>query len=269
MSNLYKSGFVSFSEQNMLVIDANKNRVIRQIEEQRQEQEAETPEGEDGVEADENTDGFHNLEVENIDMADVREQANAIFEEARVAAEKVLEEARAEALILKEEARQTGIEEGYQKGLQDAKAQLEAQESELQKHYEAVRQQLEDDYERELKEAEPKLVDIVCRLIHKITGVVVEDYQDVVVHMIDCTLQDMDASGKLVIKVSEDDYADVYSRFDWIQQQVNSNVEVELVADTKLTKYECYIETETGIINCGLEEQLNHLITSLKLLSQM
>ena len=72
MSNLYKSGFVSFSEQNMLVIDANKNRVIRQIEEQRQEQEAETPEGEDGVEADKNTDGFHNLEVEYIEYSDAR-----------------------------------------------------------------------------------------------------------------------------------------------------------------------------------------------------
>ncbi len=266
MSNLYKSGFVSFSEQNTLVIDANKNRVIRQIEEQERNQIEE--QSADGI-GNEETDGFQSFEIENIDMADVREQANAVFEDARAAAEKILEDARAEALILKEEAKQAGIEEGYQKGLQEAQEQLEAQEAELQAHYESVRQQLEDDYERELKEAEPKLVDVVCRLLHKITGVVVEDYRDVVVHMIDQTLQGIEGCEKVVIKVSEDDYADVYSRFDWIQQQVNSNVEVELIADTKLSRQECFIETETGIINCSLNEQLNHLITSLKLLAQI
>jgi flagellar assembly protein FliH len=44
---------------------------------------------------------------------------------------------------------------------------------------------------------------------------------------------------------------------------------MELVSDVKLSKLECMIETENGIINCSLEEQLNHLVNSLKLLSQM
>ncbi|MBO5237461.1 MAG: hypothetical protein J6B50_01620 [Lachnospiraceae bacterium] len=267
MSNLYKSGFVSFAQQNMLVIDANKNRVVRQIEEQKKQQELN--EIASDAEEQEDSEEFQALEIENIDMSEMREQANAIFEEAQAAAEKILEEARADALLLKEEAKQAGTEEGYQKGMQEAQEQLEAREAELQNHYEMVRQQLEEEYERELKAAEPKLVDVVCRLLHKITGVIVEDYQDVVVYMIDQTLQGLDGCHKIIIKVSEEDYADVYSRFDWISQQVNSNVEIELVADTKLARLECFIETETGIINCSLDEQLNHLITSLKLLSQI
>lgn len=87
--------------------------------------------------------------------------------------------------------------------------------------------------------------------------------------MVDRALQDLEGCQKVVIKVSEEDYADVYSRFDWLSQQVNSNVEVELISDMKLAKLECLIETETGIINCSLEEQLEYLITSLKLLAQM
>ena len=129
MSNLYKSGFVSFSQQNTLVIDANKNRVIRQIDEENQKRQQESAVGEETAAAE---DGFQSFEVENIDMAEVREQAGAIFEDAQASAEKILEDARAQALMLKEEARQSGIEEGYQKGMEDAAKQLEAQEAELQ-----------------------------------------------------------------------------------------------------------------------------------------
>ncbi len=266
MSNLYKSGFVSFSQQNTLVIDANKNRVIRQIDEENQKRQQESVAGEETAATE---DGFQSFEVENIDMAEVREQAGAIFEDAQASAEKILEDARAQALMLKEEARQSGIEEGYQKGMEDAAKQLEAQEAELQAHYETIRQQLEEDYQQELREAEPKLVNVVCRLLHKMTGILAEDYQDVMVHIIDQALQELDSSEKITIKVSEDDYADVYSQMDRLKQQVNSNIELELIADTKLSKLQCLIETETGIINCSLGEQLDRLCTSLKLLSQM
>ena len=255
MSNLYKSGFVSFSQQNTLVIDANKNRVIRQIDEENQKRQQESAAGEETAATE---DGFQSFEVENIDMAEVREQAGAIFEDAQASAEKILEDARAQALMLKEEARQSGIEEGYQKGMEDAAKQLEAQEAELQAHY-----------QQELREAEPKLVNVVCRLLHKMTGILAEDYQDVMVHMIDQALQELDSSEKITIKVSEDDYADVYSQMDRLKQQVNSNIELELITDTKLSKLQCLIETETGIINCSLGEQLDRLCTSLKLLSQM
>lgn len=268
LSNLYKSGFIAFSEQNTLVIDANKNRVIRQMEEQaKARQEAETGEAEAGSE---DADGsFQSFEIENIDMIHVREQADAIFEDARNAAEKIIEEARAQALILKEEAKQNGMEEGYRKGFEEAKAQLNAQEEELQNRYDSIRQQLEEDYEQQLREAEPKLVDVICRLLHRITGVMVAEHQEVLVHIIDNAMKDIESSGKISIKVSEEDYADVYSHFDWIRQLVNSNVEVELISDAKLEKLECLIETENGIINCGLNEQLDHLITSLQLLAQV
>lgn len=267
LSNLYKSGFIAFSEQSTLVIDANKNRVIRQLEEQEKaRQESEAAEPENGLEED---GSFQSFEIENIDMINVREQADAIFEDARTAAEKIIEEARAQALILKEEAKQSGLEEGYRKGLEEAQSQLNAQEEELQNRYESIRQQLEEDYEQQLREAEPKLVDVVCRLLHKLTGVLVANQQEVLVHIIDNAMKDIENSSKISIKVSEDDYADVYSHFDWIRQLVSSNVEVELVADTKLDKLECLIETETGIINCGLNEQLDHLITSLQLLAKV
>ncbi|MCM1495361.1 MAG: FliH/SctL family protein [Bacteroides sp.] len=268
MSNLYKSGFIAFSEQSTLVIDANQNRVLRQLEEQaKARQEAEAGEAEAGPEG--AGDSFQSFEIENIDMINVRAQADAIFEDARTAAEKIIEEARAQALILKEEAKQNGMEEGYRKGYEEAQAQLDAREEELQNRYESIRQQLEEDYEQQLREAEPKLVDVICRLLHKLTGVLVEEQQDVLVHIIDNAMKDIESSGKISIKVSEEDYADVYSHFDWIRQLVNSNVEVELVSDAKLEKLECLIETESGIINCGLSEQLDHLITSLQLLAKV
>lgn len=112
MSNLYKNGFVAFSKQNTLVIDANHNRIIRQMEEQKEKEnkQEETEEGETS----ENED-FRSFEIENIDMTNVREQANAVFENAREAAEKILEEARAEALMLKEEENRMGMKRDIRK----------------------------------------------------------------------------------------------------------------------------------------------------------
>lgn len=266
MSNLYKNSFVAFSEQNTLVIDANHNRIIRQLEEQTIK-EAKQEQPDTGEE--ESSNEFRSFEIENIDMINVREQAEAVFENARVAAEKILEEARAEALILKEEEKQNGHDEGYQKGMQEAQQQLEAQEAEQLDHFERMKQSLEEDYTRQVQKIEPMLVDIVCKLLHKITGVLVSDYHDVLVHIIDNATKDIENCDRLAVKVSEDDYADVYSRIDWLRQQLNSNTELELIADPKLEKLECLIETDTGIINCGLDEQLNNLITDLRLLSVM
>lgn len=264
MSNLYKNGFVVFSKQNTLVIDANHNRIIRQMEEQKQK-EAKQQESEEGETSED--DAFHSFEIENIDMTNVREQADAVFENARAAAEKILEEARAEALMLKEEEKQNGHDEGYRKGMEDAREQLAAQEAEQLDHFERMKQSLEDDYTREVQTIEPMLVDVICKLLHKITGVLVSDYHDVLVHIIDNAVKDVENSTHLAIKVSEDDYADVYSRFEFLKQQTDSNTELELIADPKLNKLECLIETDTGIINCGLDEQLENLITNLKLLS--
>lgn len=276
LSNLYKSGFVSYSEQNTLVIDANKNHVLRQIDEdnQRRRHHATVADDNDpdGVLADEDGESeedFQGFEIENIDMADVREQANAVFEDAQAASERILEEARAEALMLKEEAKQAGREEGYQKGLEEAKTQMAAQEAELQNRYELVRQQLENDYEKQLLEAEPRMVDIICGLLHKISGVMIGEEQGVMVHIIHNALLGIENTDSVSVKVSEDDYAEVYSRYDWLKQQINSNITMELVSDVKLGKNQCMIETENGIINCSLDEQLNHLINSLKLLSEL
>lgn len=264
LPNVYKVGQVAYSQQNTLVIDANKNHVLRQIDEQNRELRAANADSEE-----ENADGFQSFEIENIDMAEVREQANAVFEDAQAASERILEEARASALLLKEEAKQEGREEGYQKGLADAREQLAAQEEELQNRYELIRQQLEQDYENQLREAEPKMVDIICRILHKMTGVLVTEEQGVLVHIIHNALMSIDNSDTITVKVSEEDYAEVYSRFEWLKQQTNSNVTLELVSDVKLSKLQAMIETENGIINCSLDEQLNHLSKSLKLLSQI
>ncbi len=275
LSNLYKSGYISFSEQNTLVIDANKNHVLQQIEEENKKRLHHTTVADDEAEGlsgempEGSEDDFQGFEIENIDMADVREQANAVFEDAQAASERILEEARAEALMLKEEAKQAGREEGYQKGLEDAKVQLAAQESELQNRYDLIRQQLENDYENQLREAEPRMVDIICGLLHKISGVMITEEQGVMVHIIHNALMGVENTESLSIKVSEDDYAEVYSRFDWLKQQINSNVTVELVSDVKLSKNECMIETDNGIINCSLNEQLDHLVKSLQLLAEI
>lgn len=268
MSNLYKAGFVSFAQNETLVIDANKHKIIREIHEQT------APETDASADDEALTEGnmgeeFHNMQVENIDMQEVRQQADAVFEEARIAAEHILEEARAEAMILKEEAISQGKEEGYARGMEEAMTVAAAREQELKAHYERVGEQLALDYEQQIRDLEPQFIHLLCRLIHKVTGVFVEGHEEVMVHILDQALQGIETTGEISIKVSQENYAQVYSRFDQLVQQVNSNVHIELVSDPKLNAYQGYIETENGIINCSLDEQLDNLVVKLKLLAQI
>lgn len=267
LSNVIKSGFVAFADDNRLVIDSNSRfqdmssgKIIRSVDEQQE-----------NIEDLELEDILADEEFQDSAFQEKKAFADILIQDARTKADQLLSEARNEAARLMEEAKRDGYETGFAEGKQTAKQEAEMI---LQADREAVaeekkRMQRELTAERELflHEAEPKMADIAARLITHLTGIVVEGQRDVLIYMIDSAMRDIEDSMHFVIKVSESDYDWVMTHKEQIYGATNPSITIEVFADAKLSENQCVIETDNGIVNCSLDEQLQNVTRDIRLLS--
>ena len=120
----------------------------------------------------------------------------------------------------------------------------------------------------ELKEkVEPQLVEVITDVFRKVTGVVAEDNQQIILHLINDVMHNADGSRDYVIKVSPEDYKFLVNNQGKIYCAMSREVNIDIVEDTGLERNQCMIETNTGIFNCSLDIELNNLIKNIKLLS--
>ncbi len=66
--------------------------------------------------------------------------------------------------------------------------------------------------------------------------------------------------------MSKEDIYEVESNKDQIIQELGQNVNLELVEEKGLEKGQCVIETQTQMVDCGFQTQLDTLIRDLKML---
>ena len=190
------------------------------------------------------------IEAEKMKAA-AREECDKIIEEARESLEKERETVYYEAK-----------EQGYQDGLNAAASECDALKQELTEKLSSA----EAEFEKKVDELEPAFVDLLINLIQKITGILVEDRRDLVLHIIRQSILDMENSNNYVIHVSKDDYDFVNSKKQELLFELKGN-NIEVVEDPVLQRAQCTIETDTRIFDCSLDVQLKNLIADIKLLS--
>lgn len=291
LSNLIKSGFVAFSQNNALVIDTNKNHIIESIENASlQEMKAEES-AEEALAAalirdvglDEESEAESSLsdgksdEALDISKEEAMQQSQEILKAAKQEAEEIVnqvhketEQMRAAAYDEVENIKKQAHEEGYQTGYSDGSSQViaEYEEKKAQLDAQAVQnEQLLMEKEKEfIAKTEHKMVDLLCQLIPSITGVSIENERNVLLHIINMAMRDLENSSKFVIRVSCDDYEMLSERKDEIYGARNPGIELEIYEDAKLQAMQCLIDTDNGIVDVSLDVQLNNLIKALKLL---
>lgn len=293
MSNLIKSGFVAFSQNNKLVIDANENKIIKAIDTVANEV---TAEREDSVEEALAEAFIRDAELEGMDFGedvltmDTSELPNLSnsTQELNQVADKVMQSAKSEAELIvnqahdeaermraaaydegehiKQQAREEGYRAGFDQGMDDAQKELHEKSEALERRLQEAELAFKEKEAALINNTEHKMVDLLCQFIPCITGVVIENQRDVLLYMINTAMQDLDNSKHFVIKVSIDDYEDVADRKDEIYGALNPNVELEIFEDAKLAPMQCLIETDNGIVDVSLDVQLENLITALKLM---
>ena len=287
MSNLIKSGFVAFSQDNTLVIDANENKIIKGIDEAIEETAASLEEAlAETMIHDAGLDGDEKESLLTVDPADIQmasgnipDIADEIIKSAKTEADEIIAKAHEEveklraaayedAQRLKAEAKEEGYQEGYQEGLETASTECERKKAELEDRIRQSKIILEEKEAELVQMTEHKMVDLLCQLIPTITGVVIENQKDVLLYMINAAMQDLDNSKHFVIKVSCDDYEGIAERKEEIYGALNPNIDIEIFEDAKLLPMQCLIETDNGIVDISLDVQLDNLKKALKLMVQ-
>ena len=196
-------------------------------------------------------------------LESINAEAEKIIEEARLQAEQIIADANKNAAAAFEEAKQNGYYEG------NAAAQEEAdkKQAQIETEYNNRKKELEQEYNDLKEKVEPQLVEVITDVFRKVTGVVAEDNQQIILHLINDVMHNADGSRDYVIKVSPDDYKFLVNNQGKIYCAMSREVNIDIVEDTGLERNQCMIETNTGIFNCSLDIELNNLIKNIKLLS--
>ena len=204
------------------------------------------------------------LEEEKQRLSEENEKAAAkIIEEAQAKADQMINDANEYAETIKNNAYEEGMNQGLEEGRVRAKAeqeQLKAEfDEECSKRYDEISK-----YENSLEE---KFADIMISLISKITGVLCEDRKDVIIFLIDNALHNVSKSKNITIRVSDGDFANVDSAKDKLKEKLSSDAELDIAEDSSLSENQCIIETDSGIIDCSLDVQLDNLKEKIRLIS--
>ena len=156
------------------------------------------------------------------------------------------------------DAKRSGYEEGRQQALQET---------------EALRQELlqkisdqEADYEKKLETLEPDIVELIIGIVHNLTGVLLDERRDIILHIIRHSMLGIENSSNFIVRVSKEDFDFLNSRKQELMNELQGN-KIEIIVDPLLTRSQCTIETDTRIIDCSLDVQLKNLTSDLRMLS--
>jgi flagellar assembly protein FliH len=281
---------VAFSQNDTLVIDANKNRIIEQIDDTAKMNAIPEPTAEEALAAalirdvgldDDEADSAVDEADFSASMSDEERQQKAddvlskanreaeeIVSKAHEEAEQIRAAAFDEAQTLKQQAKDEGYQEGYSEGCQQATSEYDKKNAQLEEQISQNEIQLHEREEQLVLETSGKMVELLCQLIPKLVGVSIENQRDVLLHLVNDAMRNLDESNRFVIRVSQQDYPDLSSRKEEIYGALNPSVSLEIFEDAKLSSMQCIIETDNGMVDVSLDAQLDNLMKSLKLLEQ-
>lgn len=208
-------------------------------------------------------DDTQNMQEAAMPSEEERQAALQLIEDAKKEAEAILQEAREHTEEIKNQAYEEGRELGYANGMAAAKEEMEEKEQEL------VRKeaQMVKDYQQQLESLEPAFVDVMAKLIQKVTGILAEDKKDILLYLIERSIRQLEKPKSILLRVAKEDMVIVASHIEQLKAAVAEGVEFDVVEEMTLTKNQCIIETDQKMFDCSLDAQIENLTEQLKLLT--
>lgn len=271
--NLLKGGMVNLTIEESRIIDAN-SLIAQRIGSLAQElQEAENEGFAEGLKAEEadisallaDPEDAQDEELpEELSAEEAGERARTIVQEAKDAASRILQDAIAQAETEAETIREKAREEGYLEGSQKAESEFHRKEKELK----AKERELEKQYDSLVAELEPKFVDTLSGIYEHLFHVELGSHRDILLYLIGDCMRGAEGSRSFQIRVSREDYTYISSKKAGLLEAAGAGeAQLEILEDPDLPKNGCVIRTENGILDCGLETQLEELSKKLRLLA--
>jgi len=236
LSNIIKSPSVKLNREKIVYIDINEKLIEEDI-----------------VLEENNT--AEEIIKENI-ILEAKQDAQRIIEEAEKKASQILEQASKDAMLKKmkieEEGHQKGYQEGFRQGSEESKKLISQAKQELEN---AIKER-----DKIIQEIEPKVVDLIISISKKILdNAIITNKQSIAYLIKKGLLEVKDITEKIIIKISEDDYASIMESKDDLLNALGYNDKIEIVQDLSLKSGDCIIETQYGNIDCSLGTQFEGL----------
>lgn len=195
-------------------------------------------------------------------IAEAQEMADAIIADAKEQAEALLNEASLNAEAMKNLARQDGHKEGYNEGTQKAAIELQEAQRRMDEQVAAIEQAY---IEKELT-MEREIVDMTMGVFEKVFSAELKGRSDVIYHLLDNCIMNIERSNQMQIKVSEANADYISSKKEEILTRLGSDVVLDILADPLLNDSQCIIETDGGIFDCGIDTELESLTRRIRAL---
>ena len=251
MSNLYKQYFVARQSEKTRVIDSNE--VVEKRLAELKKREAAAAAGAGGF-----VEGLVApvVEVEPDDEPEIdyveeaKTKAEGILSEAKGRSEAMIEEAQGRAQQIRDTAREEGYQSGYNEGRQRASKELEEKKAELEQ--ERLRQQKQ--YDEQLADMEPQLLDVIIRVVEKVF----------LLYLIGNAISGIEGCRSFQIRVGADNYQFMNAHKAEIVDRIGEDVSIEVIADNLIAEDKCMLETDVGVFDCSLSVQLENLIKDLR-----
>lgn len=205
------------------------------------------------------TDFDHLLEERQKEAQDTADQ---LIDEARKRAEKITGDAQIAADAARASGYEEGKSQGYTDGMAAAEQEIQQKEAELAEN---ARMQREE-FASCVAEIEVRYVDIVIALVRKLTGVVIEGRDDLILYLIRTAAQELEPSHTYKVRVSADDVYYLEAHQTEIADSIGDDVSIEFIGEKGLEKGQCILETDSQMVDCGFQTQLDMLVRDLKML---
>lgn len=239
---------------------------------------------EDGGEFVEGIEGFESLDPEQIEALTSDNpgtgnvikafDAEAEIQAAQAKADEIVATAEQLAMEFKENSRrEADIEchrikaDAKQQGYEEGLAQAEAEYSERMNMVDMRARQLEQQFEELFAELEPRFIETITSVYEHIFNVELSEYQSILTQLVTDTMRKSDNSRNFIIHVSSADYPSMTTEQRELLELAASGAKVDIVEDIGLSRNQCMLETDNGVLDCGLDTQLRELRRKLKLLS--
>ncbi len=196
-------------------------------------------------------------------LAEAKEQAEQILAMADNQAKEILDRAETEAEQIRVDTYNQAKEEGYASAKKQADKELAAAKKQLEEQ----KKQNQRAYEKQVTELEPAFVEMVIRLVQKLTGVMLEEKREIILYLVEQAMSEIDPVMNYLIHVSPEDYDIVNTKKKDLEWKLKEGAVLEVVEDRMLKRGQCMIETDSRIFDCSIDTQLKNLSSDLRMLT--
>lgn len=202
-------------------------------------------------------------ERENL-TAQAREEASAtgaaaevdakhIQEEAQVKAEAIVTAAEGKQFEIKEHAHRLGHEEGFEegkrKGIETGRGELDV----LGRNLQDITVELNNRREEILQRAEPRVVDLVLAIAHKVVYTEIAENRDLIQELVREAIRRLKTKEQIIVRINPDDLKSLKEYKNDLLMIFSEIEDLDIREDRNVTRGGCMVETEASQVDARIE----------------